>query len=235
VSYTKSTGKSGIGKLGIVVFALTVPMCCLGTSIFFSLPTVMDKAEISNTTYYLTGEIEVFDVHTFHHLYKCDDARFACEQTPFYEGGDASFEPLRLMIDKTTNPNEINVIWIPPDGGTFLGYTYGTQPRYYDYPAQFNGHLYYLAYSGNPTYESTIFTFYECKLDNTSCKKLPIQYKGTGRFRDTIANEATGEISVFIGNEFDQTTLTSNKTLIFIWGEKPRCYVEGCEILEQLE
>jgi len=231
--FAKSSNKFAIRKLGVVVFALTIPLCCLGNAIFLSLPTVMDKAEISNTTYYLTGEIEVFDVHTFHHLYKCDDSRFACEQTSFYEGGDASFDPLRLMIDKTTNLNEINVIWVSPDGNTFLGYTYGAQPRYYDYPAQLNDHFYYLAYYDYPNSPPTTFVLFECKLDNTSCKQLPILYTGLGRSRETIADETTGEISVFMGNEFDQKTLRYNKTLIFTWGENPRCYVPGCEILEE--
>jgi hypothetical protein len=230
--YARPTGKSGIRIVGIILFALTFPFNCLLVYVTPTLQTVLDKAQISNTTYYLTGEINL-DGHFFRHLYKCTNNYFACEKTPFYSGGGTSVQRWSLMIDKTIDPNEINVIVTYFDGTALLEYTYGTQSRNYDYPAQLNNRWYYLAYSENPTYATTIFTFYECKLDNTSCKKLPILYQGTGRFRDTIADEVTGEISVFIGNEFDKTTLKSSKMLIFTWGENPRCYVEGCEILEE--
>ena len=222
---TKSINKSGIRIFGIILFALTLPISCLLVSIFPTLPTVLDKAQISNTTYYLTGLINA-DGHSFRDLYKCKNDHFACEKTPFFSGGGTSSTHWHLMIDKTTDPNEINVIRVTFDGTEFLKYTYGAQPRYYDYPAQLNDHLYYLAYPEDFTYyKPTIITLYECKLDNTSCKKLPIQYTGLGRLRETKTDETTGEISVFIGNKY--------KTLIFTWGENPRCYVEGCEILEE--
>ena len=228
--YTKSISKSGIRIFGIIIFAFTVPLCCLNVAvaIFPYHTTVLDKAQISNTTYYLTGVINE-DGHYFRDLYKCTNNHFACEKTPFYSGGGSSVWHWHLMIDKTTDPNEINVILAYSDGDEVLEYTYGAQPRYYDYsPAQLSDHLYYLSYPEDFTYyKPTIFTLYECKLDNTSCKKLPIQYTGLGRLREMKTDETTGEISVFIGNKY--------KTLIFTWGENPRCYVEGCEILEESE
>ena len=226
--YARPTGKSGIRIVGIILFALTLPFNCLLVYVSPTLQTVLDKAQISNTTYYLTGEINL-DGHFFRHLYKCTNNHFACEKTPFYSGGGSSVWHWHLMIDKTTDPNEINVILAYSDGDEVLEYTYGAQPRYYDYsPAQLSDHLYYLSYPEDFTYyKPTIFTLYECKLDNTSCKKLPIQYTGLGRLREMKTDETTGEISVFIGNKY--------KTLIFTWGENPRCYVEGCEILEESE
>jgi hypothetical protein len=228
--FAKDIHKSRNKLLGISVFVITIPICCLSNAIAISLPTVMDKTKISNTTYYLTGELETFDIHAFHRLYKCNNSSFLCEQTPFQAGGGASFQPLHLMIDKTTNPNEINVTWTSYDGkATVLEYTYGTQPRYYDYPAQLNNHLYYLAYNDKPNSTSTAYLLYECELDNTSCKQLPIKYDGFGYLRDTVADEKTGEVNVFIDNQINQDTL------IFTWGEHPRCYVEACEILENLK
>jgi hypothetical protein len=50
-----------------------------------------------------------------------------------------------------------------------------------------------------------------------------------GLYRNTIADEAADEIRVFIDSQFGEDTL------IFTWGENPRCYVEGCEILEESE
>jgi len=229
--YTKSISKSGIRILGIIIFALTLPLCCLNVvvAIFPYHTKVLDKAQISNTTYYLTGVVNE-DGHFFRDLYKCKNNHSACEKIPFYSGGGTSVEYWHLMIDKTTDPNEINAIWVTFDSTEFLEYTYGTYPRYYDYPAQLNGHLYYLSYPEDFTYyKPTIFSLYECKLDNTSCKKLPIQYMGKGRSKETIADEITGEIKVFIDDQWGQDTL------VFTWGENPRCYVEGCEILEESE
>jgi hypothetical protein len=141
-------------------------------------------------------------------------------------GGGGSFQPIKLMIDKMGNPNEVNVIRMPTAKVSWLEYTYGEQPRYYDYPAQLNTHLYYLAYYHNPEPKSTTFWLYECNLNNTSCKQLPIRYVGFGYLRNTVADETTEEISVYIDNQMDQ------ETLIFQWGEKPQCFVEGCEILK---
>jgi hypothetical protein len=42
-------------------------------------------------------------------------------------------------------------------------------------------------------------------------------------------DETTREISVFIDNEMNQDTL------IFTWGETPRCYAQGCEIIEEIK
>lgn len=225
--YARHTGKSGIRIVGIVLFALTLPFNCLLVYVSPTLQTVLDKAQISNTTYYLTGEINL-DGHFFRDLYKCTNNHFACEKTPFYSGGGTNATHWRLMIDKTTDPNEINVIRVSYDGDEVLEYTYGIQPRYYGCsPAKLNDHLYYLTYPVYiEYYKLTIFTLYECKLDNTSCKKLPIQYTGTGRSKETVADETTGEINVFIHDKWGRDTL------VFTWGENPRCYVDGCEILE---
>lgn len=209
---------------------IATPLCCLGNVITPFLPVVIDKTSTSDMTYYLTGELEIVDIHAFHHLYKCNTSSFLCEKTPFEAGGGASFQPLHLMKDETTNPNEINVTWTSYDGkATVLEYTYGGRPRYYDYPAQLKNHLYYLAYYDKPETKSNTYLLYECKLDNTSCRQLPIKYEGFGYLRDTVANETTGEVSVFIDNEMNQNTL------IFTWGEQPHCYVKGCEIFENLK
>lgn len=212
---------------GVVMFMFTMPLCCLSSAMSISLPIVLDKVEISNTTYYLTGELEILDSHTYHRLFKCNNYTYKCEQTPFWMGGGAIYQPLHLMVDEITEPKEIHVTWTSWDRQhTILDYTYGEQPRYYEPPAELNDHLYYLAYYRNPEPKSITFLLYECRLDNTFCKRLPIQYEGFGNYRDTTANEETEEINVFIDNEAGQDTL------IFTWGENPRCYVQGCEILE---
>jgi hypothetical protein len=226
----KNITYSKFNILGVVIFIFTIPLCCLGSLLSLQTPTVMDTVNINEHTFFLTGELEFLDSHAYSRLYKCNKATYQCEQTIFFDGGGgAGFRPLHLMIDKLHNPNEVNVIYTEYDSSERLEFTYGAQPRYYDYPVQLNDHLYYLAHYRYTEYRpvSTTFVLYECELDNTSCKQLPIQYEGFGRLRDTTVDETTGEINVFIDNQINQDTL------IFTWGEQPRCYVKGCEILDE--
>lgn len=218
--------KSRSKTLGLILLFAFMPFCCLSS--YFSLynPIILDSDVIGDMTYYLTGKLDAFDPRTDHQLYECTNSRFLCVQTPFWEGGGASFRPLQLMVDEKGNPNEINVTWTAPLGEiVFLDYTYGKQPRYYDYPAQFNNRQYYLAHIHNTSPQPNTYLLYECRLDNTFCKQLPIKYEGFGSFRDTRVNEVTGEINVYIDDQMDQ------ETLIFSWGENPRCYIDGCVIL----
>ena len=69
------------------------------------------------------------------------------------------------------------------------------------------------------------YTLYKCKLDYTACNPLPIYYTTDFEYFTYLeANEISNEINLF--DSYDDT-------LIFTWGEHPRCYVEGCEILEK--
>jgi hypothetical protein len=223
---------ANIPKIGIfsaVMFVVTIPLCCLSSMLPLYIPTVLDAKKIDHDTYYLTGELMPFKSRAFSRLYKCNNINRQCEQTIFFDGaGGAGFRPLHLMIDKLDSPDEVNVIYTGHDGFERLEFTYGAQSRYYDYPAQLNSHLYYLAYNRNIEPKLTTFWLFKCNLDNTSCVQLPIMYEGTGYLRYTKLNidEKTSEISVYIDDEIGQDTL------IFTWGENPRCYVQGCEILE---
>jgi len=60
---------SKIGILSAVMFVVTTLLCCISSAILPSLPRILDKIELSNTTYYLTGELDILDVHAFHRLY----------------------------------------------------------------------------------------------------------------------------------------------------------------------
>jgi hypothetical protein len=68
---------------------------------------------------------------------------------------------------------------------------------------------------------------YQCELDNTGCTPLPFQFTGKDDYAYIELNEATQEYEFYIwpniGDEF----------LVYSYGDHPRCYVEGCEILSQ--
>lgn len=226
VNMKKSTEK--IASTSILLF--TMPLCCLGNALSLQAPIVLDTAKVDSETFYLTGELEVFDSHAYSRLYKCNDITYRCERTRFFDGGGgAGFRDLHLMIDRTSSSDEIHVIYRNYAGFEMLDFTHGSQPRYYDYPAQLNNYLYYLARYNNNESKTTTYLLYECNLDNTSCKQLPIKYEGNGYLRDTIVDETTAEIKVYIDNEPNQDTL------IFTWGKNPRCYVEGCEVAGNLK
>lgn len=71
------------------------------------------------------------------------------------------------------------------------------------------------------------YVLYECSLDFTGCRSLSIKY--TSYYDDYFLElgelEQTGEIALFDASK-------QPSSLIFTYGEHPRCYVEGCETLE---
>jgi hypothetical protein len=226
-------------SLGIGLFIFTTLLCCLSTNFVINLPTILDKEVLNDNTYYLTGELEAFDIHAYHRLFKCDNRHFHCEATPFWEDAGVTFKPLHLMIDKTHN-NEVNVTYAGADGITRLIYTNNTPNLNYDDPVQLGNQFYYLVYFHNPEPRSSTYMLYQCNLDNTGCFRLPFEYlvikveNYTGY--DSIeaeANESTNEIKVIFKKDFDISTMKfAEETLIFTYNGQSHCYVEDCKILK---
>jgi len=73
----------------------------------------------------------------------------------------------------------------------------------------------------------SIFTLYKCELNFTNCNSLPVTYTTGDTFLlELRANEAKGEISLFEQYFGDW----KDETIIFTYGDKPQCYVDGCTI-----
>jgi hypothetical protein len=74
------------------------------------------------------------------------------------------------------------------------------------------------------------YTLYECDLSFKSCDTLLIQYTqfDTRDFLVLEADETANEVKLY-----EEDFETDDVKLIFAYGEHPRCYVEGCEILEE--
>lgn len=134
-----------------------------------------------------------------------------------------------------------------------LYYTDGENPRQYvEYAgAKLRGHRYFVSrkvsFPGDCVTEISncaieTYALYECKLDYTSCNPLPIRYT-TDIGADTLdlkADKTTNEISLFRHRsrfryecQYQKCLGGVYKALIFTYGESPRCYVEGCSILNQ--
>ena len=73
------------------------------------------------------------------------------------------------------------------------------------------------------------YRLFECDLGHASCDPIPIMYtKDNVDFLVLEADETTKEI-----NLYDELSDSDERILIFSYSEHPRCYVEGCEILEK--
>jgi hypothetical protein len=126
-------------------------------------------------------------------------------------------------------------------GGTeWLIYTDdGKEPRGYYSGLKYDGYLYYLSddclsltkKEYGYSCDSYKYTIYQCALDNTSCIALPMQYIGTEQGGNLELNNSTGDLEFSVG--YYSKTWKYVYSLVYSYGDHPRCYVEGCEIIEQ--
>ncbi len=214
--------------LGILLFITTMPFLFMssflsfddGTTLSNNIASKLDTIQIGTDTYYLTLENGEWG-HYSEYLYKCKGNNLFCEQLPFRSNNYGGVHFIRDI-----SGNEINIV-----NKTGLTYTYGDHPRYYnsDSRTQLKSHLYYLSKKCSEIegHDCNMFayTLYECSLNNTLCKQLFFEFKINHEVDLYLeANEAMNEISVY--NDYD-----ANKTLIYIYGLHPACYIDGCEIL----
>lgn len=132
-----------------------------------------------------------------------------------------------FMYDKTLNLINIVAVF---DDQNFLLYTDDEPPRYYEHSSvQFGNKVLYISTSrptlNNGNYGSTLFRIYECEIDNTACMPLPFQYIGENDYPFLKYNEQTNEIDLLV------SPIHGGDILIYTYGDRPRCYVDGCEIL----
>lgn len=216
--------------LYIAFFIITLPFCLLTTIFTLDLPVILDTANLADSVYFLTEEPDTFDMRIHHYLYRCDNSLRNCEKTSFYSGGGPSPRPISLLVAN----NKIHVQDTHYSDLNFLEYTYGEKPRYYDSSAPLGQHIYYLSYDDKES-KTPVYSLYECKRDNTDCKRLPIEFNFSIGFDEKSDltylfldnNEAQDEIRVYYHDERDQ------RMLVAAYGKNLQCFVDGCEILEE--
>ncbi len=193
---------------------------------FVYFPQLEASGEYGRTTYYLTSNAPFLDCCPYHEFTKWEsgfkyDTRFMS-----YWGGY-----LKLVYDPKQNLVSVAQRWPPYDR---LTYADTEPPRHYDTQMPVGDHLYYtsLDCAAGPKdrpYICDIWSYglYECGLDNLSCVALPFRYLGDYSFDTSMAlNEATGELDLY----FDIGDYPGHHTLIYSYGEHPRCYVDGCSL-----
>jgi len=194
--------------------------------VFFFLPRITATAKCNGKSYYISNNFG-----TLTNFWSYDQLTVWENnldfKSHFFGYGGTSYE---IICDEAKK--EVNII-IPYLEA--LDYTDGKSPRSYIHTsAILNNQLYVLsedwfipeACDGNGYWDCDTFTYtlYECKTDYTSCDSLPIQYTTKyENFAYLESDEINNEINLYN---------TDDDTLIFTYGEHPRCYVEGCEILK---
>jgi len=215
------------GKTSLILFFTMLPI--LAASILYPMyfyPVTLDEAKLGDYKYYIGSTID-WDNHSFQTFYKCNKWSFNCEELT----GSYSAVGWEIIVDEQNN--EVSLL-----GYRGLVFTDGENPRSYSPPAaEFKNHIYQFSdecnnFNNNKGYyscDSYTYQLYECDTNYKSCGSLPVQY--TVRDFDALLvieeNEETSEINVY--DDWDDNP---NRKLIFTYGEHPRCYVEGCEILK---
>ncbi len=195
--------------------------------IFSYLPSIKTTATYNGVTYYITENNEFMG--TWHPWY----FQFIKWKNIFdfgvynlgYDGWDSQY-----IITYDNKNNAANIV---DQSTNKLVYAWSQPFRSCDASAEFGNKIYYLAedciaWNTNYADECNIaeLTFYQCNLDNTSCELLPFHYAGKYMFDASLVPEkTTNEINLYLDIQGNGTP-----TLIYTYGEHPRCYVEGCSI-----
>ena len=211
--------------LALILYWIALGANALYTIMYF--PQVGETAEFGGFKYYEVATADS-DYHGLVLFYKCKKWSFDCQIL----SGNYSLTGTKIIIDEQQN----EVSWFETgfqrllitDGGNFRGYT--------GLSAQFQGHQYQISDRCNKfsdkygaySCESYTYILYQCNLEYTACKPLPIQYTTDfDVYLDLIVNEETNELELH--KNYDE----KYEPLILTYGEHVRCYVEGCEILEK--
>ncbi len=194
----------------------TVPLVFI--SIFINIiyliwhfPIIKDHAVYNGEKYYLVWHSQGVELRANTTLYRCQQWSLRCQSVY------SSNQGTNIIIDK--EKDEISLIRYDS-----LIYTHGPSPRnYQSYTLLLEDELYAIAW----VYKKNSYVLFNCNTDYKSCDPLPIEYKSyfDNSYLELEINEQTKEINLL-------DTSSDIATLIFTYGENPRCYVDKCEILK---
>lgn len=216
--------------LRIIPGFLTIVLFCLNfIHIYFFLPGLTASARCNGKSFYLTDNSgTLFDFWSYHQ-FTIWESPFAYKSMFFGYGGWREYQ---IVCDK--GQDEVNVIAPAIEA---LVYTYGENSRtYLSSSTTLKEQRYFVAEEwvvfedcneGEHYWECEeyVYTLYTCNLEYKSCHPLPVRFLSDFYiFGYLEADEGTNEVH-FYDNDDD--------SLIFAYGDHPRCYVEGCEILNE--
>jgi len=185
-------------------------------------PQVNAMQKVGVYKYYISSSLD-WDVHGLTSFYKCKNWSLTCYRLYSSYGLSGA----ELLVNETNN--EVSLL-----GFGELMVTDGEPPKYYiGVSGQLGNKLYILSWDwvedsdcGGYSCRSYVYTLNTCNLDRTACNPLPIRYTETYDITPHWeTNEITKEISLYDDGE--------DGDIIFTYGEHPRCYTNGCEILQE--
>lgn len=189
--------------------------------VFVYLPRLRASAHFGKATYYITSNFPFLECCGYHQFTEWQGIHY---ESNFFA---YSLPPLKFIYDKKSS--EVSVVKIYGFSEQ-LYVTLGQQRRYYKGYAHLGDHLYYGSMKCDRRQEHNCeawtYFLYQCALDNTLCIKLPVEYIGSEGWINLEANELRNEVLFYV--EFDPSPDLG--TLIYIHGQHPRCFVEGCSI-----
>lgn len=192
--------------------------------LFVYLPRVRASAHFGNTTYYITSNFPFLECCGYHQFTEWQGIHYDSDFFAY------SLPPVKFIYDEKSS--EVSLVDIS-ENSERLYVTLGQPRRYYDGYAKLEHYLYYISAicnrNGQKYCDTWSYFLYRCELDNKLCTRLPIEY--TDNDDDFVileANEMTGDIEFYL-----ETYFGNPKELIFTYGEHPRCFVEGCSVLEK--
>ncbi len=199
-----------------------------GLYLLFFMPGLEQIASFNGNLYFLTYHTEFLGSGEYRPLL----AKWDSQLHHSISGLGETCCTLRLTYDPLLRV--VSVVQIIGSSQT-LAYADSDPPRFYEQDTQLGDYRYYPAwdcYASSAALGSIcdVFTYtvYRCALDNTGCTQLPFQYSGDYAFDIKMSqDEQTREINVYfwIGD------YPGVQTLIFTYGDNPRCHVPKCQLL----
>lgn len=187
-------------------------------------PHIVDSAQYGVNSYYITSNFPFLNCCEYYQLTQWQGI-FNYE-TSFF---GYTRPPSKFIYDKSTE--EVGIVDVSGDSER-LYMILGKSRQYYEGYAQLGENNYYVSTKCNRNNEHYCETFtyilYQCEFDNTQCKRLPLEYTGEDGFVILQVNELTEEIQFYLELYYDHS-----QELIFTYGQHPRCFVEGCSIIEK--
>jgi hypothetical protein len=185
------------------------------------MPTVGDTARYNGTSYYIIYYGQFLDPQWRYSQLTKRHGLFNYE---------SHIMPNDAWGGKFIIDEKMNAVNIVTRYGDFdlLVYTDSKPPREYERSVErFEDRLIYIATKYNSSNDTYTYTLYKCEQDNTSCVHIPFEYMSGIYFPYLQVNQTTGELDFYIGGYPNR----DSGTLVYSYGDHPRCYVEGCKIL----